>query len=157
MLLKTSRLIGLFLYLFIIYTGLMSYGLFSPAESVESIDAPDMVLHFIGFAGFAFITRLAFARHAAWKVWIPVILWAPASEFLQQLQPTRGFDWLDIAANLAGVMAGALCWWLTVLAYRILVFFWQLLVPGKAFRKESGGQGLLTETDAPRATAASRQ
>jgi len=43
---------------------------------------------------------------------------APLSEWLQQqLQNTRQFSWLDISANLLGVLLAALGWWLLMLIY----------------------------------------
>ena len=104
--------------LFVLYTGLLIYGLFRPAGPTNLFITSDKALHFLGFAGFAFTTRLAFARESAWKVWGLIILWAPISEGLQHnIQPSRQFSWLDICANFAGVAAGALCWWITARLY----------------------------------------
>ena len=104
--------------LFVIYTALLIYGLFRPEGPTSLFKNSDKVLHFLAFAGFAFSTRLAFARESAWKIWIPITLWAPLSETLQhQIQPTRVFSVADIYANLAGVIIGALCWWLAVTLY----------------------------------------
>lgn len=107
--------------LFVIYTVLLVYGLFSPAgaTNINLLIASDKVMHFLGFAGFAYSTRLAFVRASAWKVWSLIISWAPISESLQhQVQPSREFSWLDICANLAGVACGALCWWITLQLYK---------------------------------------
>lgn len=105
--------------LFVIYTALLIYGLFRPEGPPSLFKNSDKVLHFLAFAGFAFSTRLAFVRTAAWKVWIPIVLWAPISEILQhQIQPSRYFSWLDMCANLAGVAIGAICWWI---AYKLYI------------------------------------
>lgn len=104
--------------LFVIYTALLIYGLFRPEGPPSLFKNSDKVLHFLAFAGFAFSTRLAFARESAWKVWTLIVLWAPVSETLQhQIQPSRYFSWLDICANLSGVAIGALCWWIASKVY----------------------------------------
>lgn len=104
--------------LFVIYTALLIYGLFRPEGPPSLFKNSDKVLHFLAFAGFAFSTRLAFARESAWKVWTLIVLWAPVSETLQhQIQPSRYFSWLDICANLSGVAIGALCWWIACKLY----------------------------------------
>ena len=105
--------------LFVIYTALLIYGLFRPEGPQSLFKNSDKVLHFLAFAGFAFSTRLAFARESAWKVWSLIVLWAPVSETLQhQIQPSRYFSWLDMCANLAGVAIGAICWWI---AYKLYI------------------------------------
>lgn len=104
---------------FLIYTALLIYGLFRPEGPPSLFKNSDKMLHFLAFAGFAFFTRLAFPKAAAWKVWALIILWAPISEALQhQVQPSRYFSWLDIVANLTGVASGALCWWIILLIYQ---------------------------------------
>lgn len=104
--------------LFVIYTALLIYGLFRPEGPPSLFKNSDKVLHFLAFAGFAFSTRLAFARESAWKVWGLIIAWAPLSETLQhQVQPSRYFSWLDIVANLSGVAIGALCWYIAYSLY----------------------------------------
>ena len=105
--------------IFVIYTALLIYGLFRPEGPPSLFENSDKMLHFLAFAGFAFITRLAFPKAAGWKVWILIVLWAPISEALQhQVQPSRYFSWLDIVANLTGVGIGALCWWITSRLYQ---------------------------------------
>ncbi|MDD2223622.1 MAG: hypothetical protein PHF42_09310 [Pseudomonas sp.] len=106
--------------LFFIYTALLIYGLFRPAgpSALHLFITSDKVMHFLGFAGLAFCTRLAFTHASAWKIWSLIILCAPLSEGLQhQVESSRQFSWLDICANLAGVAAGALCWWITTRLY----------------------------------------
>lgn len=104
--------------LFVTYTALLIYGLFRPEGPTSLFKNSDKVLHFLAFAGFAFSTRLAFARESAWKVWTLIVLWAPVSETLQhQIQPSRYFSWLDMCANLSGVAIGALCWWIACKVY----------------------------------------
>ncbi len=107
------------LCLFVIYSAGLSYGLLSPEGPPQLFENSDKALHFLAFAGFAFSTRLAFVRPAAWKVWSLIVLWAPVSEVLQNvLQVTRHFSWFDIVANLTGVVIGALCWWIFSRIYR---------------------------------------
>ncbi len=104
---------------FVIYTALLLYGLFRAEGPPSLFKNSDKMLHFLAFAGFAFFTRAAFPKAAAWKVWTLIVLWAPISEALQhQIQSSRYFSWLDIVANLTGVAIGVLCWGITFLVYK---------------------------------------
>lgn len=104
---------------FVIYTALLLYGLFRAEGPPSLFKNSDKMLHFLAFAGFAFFTRAAFPKAAAWKVWTLIVLWAPISEALQhQIQASRYFSWLDIVANLTGVAIGAVCWLITAFIYK---------------------------------------
>lgn len=66
----------------------------------------DKALHFIGYAGLAFLARMGSKKHPSWQIVIGCILFSLLIEFLQQFIPNRGFEWLDLLANSLGVLAG---------------------------------------------------
>lgn len=71
----------------------------------------DKLMHFAAFAGLALLAlRIAQPGAAAAAAWLAGLLVAGwLIECLQKLVPGRGFSWPDMAANAAGVAAGALC------------------------------------------------
>lgn len=66
----------------------------------------DKALHFIGYAGLAFLARMGSKKHLSWQIIIGCILFSLLIEFLQQFIPNRGFEWLDLVANSLGVVFG---------------------------------------------------
>lgn len=62
--------------------------------------------------------RITFIRAPAALVWGILLIAAPATEFLQLLQPARGFSRMDIVANLTGVFLAAIIWSFLTLLYR---------------------------------------
>ena len=66
----------------------------------------DKALHFIGYAGLAFLARMGSKKHPSWQIVIGCILFSLLIEFLQQFIPNRGFEWLDLAANSLGILFG---------------------------------------------------
>lgn len=68
----------------------------------------DKALHFIGYAGLAFLARMGSKKHPSWQIVIGCIAFSLLIEFLQQFIPNRGFEWLDLVANSLGVVFGVL-------------------------------------------------
>jgi VanZ family protein len=67
----------------------------------------DKLLHFMAYAGLAFLfAGTVERRHWAWVI-IGLLLFGGSIELAQEyLTATRGGEWLDMAANAAGVAAG---------------------------------------------------
>lgn len=80
-------------------------------------------MHFLGFGAVSLAARIAFIRTPGWLLWGVLLISAPLSELLQHtlMQPFRKFSWLDIFANLSGVILAAIGWWLVTRLYR----YWQ--------------------------------
>lgn len=98
----------LFKILFVI-TCLGTFGLSLVPGNVLPKDLPwDKALHFVGYAGLAFLARMGSKKHPSWQIVIGCISFSLLIEFLQQFIPNRGFEWLDLMANTLGVLAGAL-------------------------------------------------
>lgn len=107
------------LLVFIVVTALLLYGLFRPESPPNLFQNSDKALHLLAFGGFSLAARLAFLRAPALLLWGSLLLCAPLSEWLQhELQSSRQFSWLDIYANLAGVVLAALGWWLLTVLYK---------------------------------------
>lgn len=68
----------------------------------------DKALHFIGYAGLAFLARFGSNKHPSWQIVIGCIVFSLGIEFIQQFIPNRGFEWPDLLANSLGVMSGVL-------------------------------------------------
>lgn len=62
--------------------------------------------------------RITFIRAPAVLIWGVLLIVAPAAEYLQLLQPARGFSRMDIVANLTGIVLAALIWSFLTLLYR---------------------------------------
>ncbi len=83
---------------------------------IPSLPGADRMGH---FALFAILSGLVWASHwpLRWQwLLVPMFLYAGATELFQAFVPQRTLDAGDLAANLAGVLAGTLCWWAAVTA-----------------------------------------
>ncbi len=100
--------------LFLVYSVIFCYEVFRPDPPQGLFANADKVLHVIGFVGLAGASAwAAHGRRHAWVIWPLLFAAAPVVEWLQHVvQPVRQFSTGDIAANLAGVVLGALLWWL---------------------------------------------
>lgn len=76
-------------------------------------------MHLLGFGAVALTARIAFTRAPAWLLWGTLLIFAPLSEVLQYtlVSPFRNFSWLDILANLTGVVLAAIGWRVLTRAY----------------------------------------
>jgi VanZ family protein len=84
-------------------------GCLVPNQWLPSRLPNDKLMHFGAYAGLALLA-VRIAPPASAALWLAGLLLAGwLIECLQQLVPGRGFSWRDMAANAAGVAAGALC------------------------------------------------
>lgn len=98
-------------FIFIVFFSTLCYGLFKSGAPPNPFESFDKVLHCIAFFGFSLVTRFAFIRATGIKVWLVLLISAPISEYLQHyLQPHRTFSWLDVMANLTGIMLALFIW-----------------------------------------------
>jgi len=72
----------------------------------------DKLFHFIGFGTFAFFCGLAFPKLNAIRVIIIASLLGIVVEIVQSFLPHRGFSYLDMLADLAGILAAVTFLWL---------------------------------------------
>jgi VanZ family protein len=67
----------------------------------------DKLLHFVAYAGLAFLFAGTVPRRHWGRVIVGLLLLGGGIELAQEfLTPTRTGEWLDMAANTAGVLAG---------------------------------------------------
>lgn len=81
----------------------VAIGSLTPGDSLPPIGSNDKLLHLLGHGGLAFIGGFAYSG----RVWLLVPALAGFGallEVLQQLVPNRTFDWLDMVANVSGVL-----------------------------------------------------
>ena len=79
--------------------------------ATRSMDVPidqilsDKLIHIIVFFGFALLMDLAISRHPFW-LWkgMPLLVYGILIEIMQFYAPDREFSFLDIVANLIGIM-----------------------------------------------------
>lgn len=79
-----------------------------PGKQLPSNLPWDKALHFIGYAGLAFLARMGSIKHPSWQIIIGCIVFSLGIEFIQQFIPKRGFEWEDLLANSLGVLSGVL-------------------------------------------------
>ncbi|WP_251360011.1 VanZ family protein [Kangiella sp. TOML190] len=96
----------LFKILFVIATVVIFILSLIPGKQLPSGLPWDKAVHFVGYAGLAFLARLGSKKHPSWQLVIGCIIFSLLIEFLQQFIPNRGFEWLDLLANSLGVVAG---------------------------------------------------
>lgn len=111
------------LLIFIICVVILLGGILSPIPPYSPFKHADKVMHLLGFGAVSFTARIAFIRAPAWLLWGILLIFAPLSELLQHtlVSPLRSFSWLDILANLTGVVFAAMGWWVLTRLYT----FWQ--------------------------------
>ncbi|NQD38438.1 VanZ family protein [Permianibacter sp. IMCC34836] len=81
----------------------VAIGSLTPGDSLPPIGSNDKLLHLLGHGGLAFLGGFAYAR----RVWLLVPALAAFGALLEVLQlmvPNRSFDWLDMVANVSGVL-----------------------------------------------------
>lgn len=66
----------------------------------------DLILHLGGWIVGAVSGRLAFPRRRSAFLFAALWSYSLAIELVQSLVPGRGFDFLDLAANAAGIVVG---------------------------------------------------
>ena len=104
---------------FIICLAVLLGGILSPIPPYAPFPHSDQVMHLLGFGAVSLTARIAFTRAPAWLLWGTLLIFAPLSEVLQYtlVSPFRNFSWLDILANLTGVVLAAISWWVLTRVY----------------------------------------
>ena len=107
------------LLILIICLAILLGGIMSPIPPHSPFSHSDKVMHLVGFGAISFTARIAFMRAPAWLLWGALLIFAPLSEVLQYVfvHPLRSFSWLDIFANLTGVILAAMGWWILTRLY----------------------------------------
>lgn len=81
----------------------VAYGSLVPGDTLPPLASSDKLLHLLGHGGVAFCGALAYPRH--WRYLYGLLpLFGAGLEVLQCWVPNRSFDWLDMVANVAGVV-----------------------------------------------------
>lgn len=90
------------------------YALFRPEPPEQYFYQSDKWGHVLAFAALGITARLAFLGSPAVLIWLPLLCFAPLSEWFQhQWRPARFYSLDDALANIAGVllaMAVLLVW-----------------------------------------------
>ncbi len=68
----------------------------------------DLVMHFAGYLVAGLSISAAWPRTALWQRGLFLLAYSIAIEIIQHFLPPRTFSWLDILANLGGIVAGLL-------------------------------------------------
>ncbi len=104
----------------IICLAILLGGIMSPIPPYSPFPHSDKVMHLLGFGAVSLTARLAFIRAPAWLLWGILLIFAPLSEVFQHIlvHPFRNFSWLDIFANLAGVILAAISLWCATKIYQ---------------------------------------
>lgn len=106
-----SKYHSLWTWLFLIFGGVLLYGLFRPTPPPDVFANSDKVGHVLIFFAVSLSGRLSWVTIPDWLHWPLWALLAMALEYLQGLaQPLRIFSIEDAYANVAGVLLGLLGW-----------------------------------------------
>ena len=87
-----------------------------PADQLPKVPGSDKTHHFVSYAAVVFPIALVKPKHWLWLALL-VIGWSGAIELIQPYVNRYG-EWLDLAANSAGVLIGVL---LSMLSRRLLL------------------------------------
>jgi len=106
--------------LLFISLAILLYGLLRPESPPNLFHNSDKLLHILGFGAVSLASRIAIIRAPAWLLWGGLFSFAVLSEWLQNFfQATRQFSWLDICANLIGVLLAASGWYILLLLQKL--------------------------------------
>jgi VanZ family protein len=89
--------------------GVLAIGL-SPVSLPDLFRGQDKLNHVVGFAALVLTARVAFPRVAVGRLALWLLVVALAIEAVQGLWPRRNASWLDMAANVLGVLVGLGCY-----------------------------------------------
>jgi len=91
--------------LFLLVSVVVLYAMFRPTPAETLFDHSDKLGHILAFMILGLSGRLALYRLPKAAFWLPMLLAAVVSEYLQgEILPLRSFSVGDIYANLAGVL-----------------------------------------------------
>lgn len=99
---------------FLCWAAVLAGMLLLPSPGEIAADGRDKWLHVAAFVTMS-VTAWGLSTRLWWRasLWPVLIALAGLLEWLQpHLQPTREFSWLDIRANLAGVIVAWIALWL---------------------------------------------
>lgn len=92
------------LFVFVIISGLVCYGILGPFQVPEIIPYGDKLQHVVAFALVAITGRLALRTSPPLLLWLGLLLIGLNLEWIQHyLSPGRQFSLWDSAANVAGI------------------------------------------------------
>ncbi len=121
--LKTERIsVNWRLFPLVAYWGLLFWGTHKPTGGQGTMQVNDKLVHFLGYFVLALLFAFAFGKKdsALWRwLLIPVAvlgIYAAIDEATQAFVPGRVPDFADWTADLAGAIAGLLCYRLLRLA-----------------------------------------
>jgi len=100
------RLAGQLLLLLVLTAALLPSHWFWPPGSTSLIDNLDKWLHGITFTVLALWFSGQYARHSYWQLVIWLVAFGLVIEVAQRMVSYRTADWLDLAADVAGVAVG---------------------------------------------------
>lgn len=87
------------------FAALVVAGSLAPAAHIPESGLPDKIGHALAYGILTVLGLCAYPRHTL-AVVAGVFGLGAALEGLQQLTPTRTFEWADIAANSVGILLG---------------------------------------------------
>lgn len=92
-----------------VMTGTVAFGSLWPSVPQVTSGMSDKFLHFAAYAGLAFTFAGVVERGHWGRVLVGLLLFGGGIELAQAyLSSTRGGEWLDLAANAGGIVAGLL-------------------------------------------------
>ena len=104
---RLPRYRGAWLALGLGMTLLLALGSLWPSVPQAALGVSDKFMHFGAYAGLAFMYAGVFERRHWGRVVAGLLLFGGAIELAQELlSPSRSGEWLDMAANATGVIAG---------------------------------------------------
>ena len=77
----------------------------------QTLAGSDLFLHYAGYMVLMISARIALGQHQM-LLFTGLLVYSIAIEIIQYFLPYRTFSIMDILANLAGLGAGSLIWWL---------------------------------------------
>jgi len=81
----------------------VAIGSLTPGDALPPIGSHDKLLHLLGHGGLAVHGGFAYATMRL-RLVTGLVLFGAVLEVLQQWVPNRSFDWLDMVANVSGVL-----------------------------------------------------
>ena len=85
---------------------MLTIGLLMPVPEHDGPPGPDKAIHFTAFLCLGILHFCKYGRTL--KGFIVLLTYAALTEFAQGMTGYRSFEWLDMAANLAGCLSSRL-------------------------------------------------
>jgi hypothetical protein len=102
------RTAGICLLLFVLILTIMPTFWFWPhgVDMLRAIGAADKWAHGIAFAGLTVWFAGQYHRREYWRIAIGLLMFGILIELVQRMIGYRSAEWLDVAADLAGILVG---------------------------------------------------